>query len=47
MLTFLKNWTLPIAMLAGVVAYLLFANVELLEPTKPFISSFVSYLTPL
>ena len=46
MLTFLKNWTLPIAMLAGVVAYLLFAHVELLEPTKPFVSTFVSYLTP-
>ena len=46
MLTFLKNWTLPIAMLLGVVAYLLFAHIPLLEPTKPFVSTFVAYLTP-
>ena len=46
MLTFLKNWTLPIAMLLGVVTYLLFAHIPLLEPTKPFVSTFVAYLTP-
>lgn len=46
MLNFIKNWTLPIAMLAGVVGYLLFVNVPLLEPTKPFVNSLIAFLTP-
>ena len=46
MLNFLKNWTLPIAMLAGVLGYFMFANFTFLEPTKPFMNSLVAYLTP-
>ena len=46
MLNFLKNWTLPIAMLVGVLGYLAFANIEILGPTKPFVNTFVDYLTP-
>lgn len=46
MLNFLKNWTLPVAMLAGALGYFIFANFAFLEPTKPFMSSFISYLTP-
>ena len=46
MLNFLKNWTLPIAMLVGVLGYLAFANIEILGPTKPFVNTFVAYLTP-
>ena len=46
MLNFLKNWTLPVAMLAGALGYFIFANFAFLEPTKPFMSSFVAYLTP-
>lgn len=32
MIRFLKNWTLPIAMVMGTIIYLLFANVEALSP---------------
>lgn len=46
MLNFLKNWTLPIAMLTGVLGYFIFANFAFLEPTKPFMNTFVTYLTP-
>lgn len=46
MLQFLKNWTMPIAMLTGATAYLLFAHVALLAPIKPFVHSTVSMLTP-
>lgn len=46
MIKFLKNWTLPISMLIGTLAYLLFAKVTLLAPAKPYIHSFVSYITP-
>lgn len=46
MIQFLKNWTLPIAMLVGTVAYLLFARVEMLAPAKPFIHALVSFITP-
>lgn len=46
MLKFLKNWTLPIAMLAGALGYFMFANFTFLEPTKPFVNSFVTYVTP-
>ena len=37
LLKFMKNWTLPLAMLAGVIGYFVFANFTFLEPTKPFI----------
>lgn len=46
MIKFLKNWTLPISMLIGTLAYLLFAKVALLAPAKPYIHSFVSFITP-
>ena len=47
MLNFLKNWTLPIAMLAGALGYFVFANFTFLEPTKPFMNTLIAYLTPL
>lgn len=47
MLKFLKNWTLPIAMLTGALGYFVFANFAFLEPTKPFVNSFVTNITPL
>lgn len=46
MLKFLKNWTLPIAMLTGALGYFVFANFTFLEPTKPFVNTFVAYITP-
>ena len=47
MLNFLKNWTLPVAMLTGVLGYLMFANFTFLEPTKSFMNTLIAYLTPL
>ena len=46
MLRFLKNWTLPIAMLIGTLAYLMFAKWSFLAPAKPYVNSFVSIITP-
>jgi len=46
MLRFLKNWTLPIAMLIGTLAYLMFAKWNFLAPAKPYVNSFVSIITP-
>ena len=46
MLKFIKNWTLPIAMLIGNLAYLLFAKWAVLVPLKPVVNGFVSFITP-
>ena len=46
LLRFLKNWTLPVAMLAGALGYFIFANFTFLEPTKSFMKTLVAYLTP-
>lgn len=45
-LRFLKNWTLPVAMLAGALCYFLFAGIPLLSPAKPFVFALVKFLTP-
>lgn len=47
MLQFLKNWTLPVAMLVGAASYCLFAYFPWLSPLKPYVHSTVSYLTPI
>ena len=44
---FLKDWSLPIAMLAGTIGYFIFADISFLAPAKPCINGLVSYLTPL
>lgn len=46
MLKFIRNWTLPIAMLVGTLAYLMFAKWSFLFPAKPYVHSFVSFITP-
>ncbi len=46
MIRFLKNWTLPVAMLVGTLAYLMLAYIPLLAPLKPFARSFVEIVTP-
>lgn len=47
MLRFIKNWTLPIAMLMGAAGYFLLADVPLLAPVRPVAKSVASVLTPL
>lgn len=46
LLKFMKNWTLPLAMLAGVIGYFVFANFTFLEPAKPLVNELISFLTP-
>lgn len=46
MMKFIKNWTLPLAMLVGTLAYLMFAKWSFLAPAKPFVHGFVSFITP-
>lgn len=43
---FLKNWTLPIAMVSGVLIYLAFAHIDLLQPTKPAVRAIDKVLAP-
>lgn len=46
MLKLLKNWTLPLAMIAGVLGYFIFANFTFLKPVKPFVEGLIAVLTP-
>lgn len=46
MLKFIKNWTLPIAMVVGTLVYLAFAKWSFLAPLKPWVNGFVSFITP-
>ena len=46
MLNFIRNWTLPLAMLAGTLAYLMFAKLPFLAPVKPLVNGIVSFITP-
>lgn len=43
---FVKNWTLPIAMLAGTLAYFILARVPFFAPAKPWINEGVAFLMP-
>lgn len=45
-IAFIKNWTLPLAMLAGVLIYLAFAHLDFLQPTKPMVHAVDKILTP-
>ena len=44
---FLKNWTLPLAMLSGTLGYFILANVPFLAPTKPYINDLIAYITQI
>ena len=43
---FMKNWTLPIAMLSGVVGYFVYVNIPFLAPTRPFVNKMVDVIQP-
>lgn len=45
-ISFLRNWTLPVSMLAGVIFYALFHNVSILEPLHGPVWRLDSFLTP-
>ena len=44
---FCKNWTLPIAMVSGVLLYVVYVNIPALAPTKPFVARAVDIIQPL
>lgn len=46
MLKFIKNWTLPLAMLAGVIAYFVYTGCPWVDPLKPAVRAAVAWLTP-
>ncbi len=43
---FLKDWSLPIAMLGGVAAYFLYVNIPFLDDTHAAANELVSYMQP-
>lgn len=45
-MNFLRNWTLPISMLAGVIGYFIYTGIPALDGTHAFVNSFISYLQP-
>lgn len=47
LITLLKKWTLPMAMLCGVTAFLIFAFVPFLEPAAVFFSPILDMILPL
>lgn len=44
---FIKNWTLPLAMILGISGYFILANVSFLSSAKPYINDFVAWLIPV
>ncbi len=46
LLRFLKDWTLPVAMVSGTLGYFFFARIPMMAPAKPFISGLTGFLTP-
>lgn len=46
-LSFLRNWALPVAMVAGGAFYLICSRIPQLAPAKPFLLSTVSILQPV
>ncbi len=44
--SFLRNWTLPVAMLAGVIFYVAFHNLSFLQPLHEPVWAIDAYLTP-
>ena len=46
LIRFLKNWTLPVSMVVGIVGYFVFARVPFLAPAKPVVNELIVILTP-
>lgn len=47
MLTFLKNWTLPVAMLSGALIYWICSLCPFLDPVKPAMYTVIDIVTPV
>lgn len=46
-LQFIRNWTLPISILTGMLAYLLYANCPLFDATRPWAEPTVAIVQPV
>ncbi len=44
---FVKNWTLPISMITGVLAYFIYVNVPFFAPTRPYANGIVGIVQPV
>jgi len=47
LIKFIKNWTLPISMITGVLAYFIYVNVPLFAPTRPYANDVVAVVQPV
>lgn len=47
MIRFIRNWTLPIAMVLGVVSYFVYVNIPFLDGTHQFANRAVSVIQPM
>lgn len=45
--TFLKNWTLPIAICLGALAYIVYSHLSFLDATRPYAAPTVAIVQPL
>lgn len=45
--TFVKNWTLPIAIIVGIVAYFVYVNIPWLDSTHAVVNEVVAVMQPL
>lgn len=43
---FIKNWTLPVSMCIGALAYFVYTGIPALAPTKPYMESLIAILQP-
>lgn len=43
---FIKNWTLPIAMLSGVAGYFIYVNIPILDSTHIWVNKAVNFIQP-
>ncbi len=46
-ISLLKNWSLPISMLTGILGYFIYVSLPFLAPTKFFVAEVIAYLQPI
>lgn len=46
-MNFIKNWALPISMIAGALAYFVYVSIPALDCTHAFMNKLISYIQPL
>ncbi len=47
LIRFIKNWTLPISIVMGVVLYFVYVNIHALDGTHEFMNHFINFAQPL